>query len=130
MTVQNEKIRQVIYTYQKGGGKFRETKGKGESKEPSKETSKRKKAYTVYVRLQSRLAQEAIHIRKQKKALKKDVGQLNPIYNVVLSKRDEGRRDNARGRKEKETVSKSKRDEGPNSEQEDERRNNERRKKQ
>ena len=76
----------------------------------------------------SRLAREAIHIRKQKKALNRDLGQLNSIYNVLLSKRDE-RRNNARGMREEETVSKSKRDEGRNNGQENERRrNNERRK--
>ena len=40
----------------------------------------------------SRLAREAIHIRKQKRALNRDVGQLNSIYNILLSKSDERRR--------------------------------------
>ena len=65
-----------------------------------------------------------IHIRKQKEALNRDVGQLTPIYNVLLNKRDERRRNNTRGMKEEKTMSKSKRDEGRNNEQENERRRN------
>ena len=64
----------------------------------------------------SSLAWEAIHIRKQKRALNRDVGQLNPVYNVLLSKKDERRRNNARGMKEEETM--SKRDERRNNEKE------------
>ena len=42
-------------------------------------------------------AREAIHTEKQNGALNRDVGQLNVIYNVLLNKRDERRRNNARG---------------------------------